>query len=208
MFGIHIQVIKGLLIHPGETFTLLKQSSLTRAYRHYVVLLIFYTVLAGMVSVFSASMSYHDLLTQSASIPVIGSLLSVKISLLKPLFINWAVFITYITFLLLLLAVFFKGLFLHAFVILVGGEQGAVRTIQAVMYAATPFFLFGWIPYTAIPGAIWSLLLCIIGLMILQDLPGWKACAVIFIPLILGATGGIAVIVLLIVLKISLLGLF
>ena len=103
--------------------------------------------------------------------------------------INWQVFLVYLWFLLLLGIVFIKGSLLHLFVILVGGEKGLARTIQALMYAFTPFFLLGWIPYISVIGVLWSVILCIIGVMILQEIPGWKATLTLLIPIGFGITG-------------------
>ena len=57
------------------------------------------------------------------------------------------------------------------------------------MYAVTPYFLFGWIPYIGVIGIIWAVILCIIGLIILQDLKPWEAIAVVATPSILVLIG-------------------
>ena len=182
MIGSCIQTIKGLLIQPFDTFEQLRSTTLSDAYRYYVILLVLYSALLGVASVSSVYISLYDLLIHYASIPVFGSIFAAKIELFRPLIINWSIFIVYITFVLLLFAIFLKGLFIHVFVILLGGEQGITRTVQVLMYAVTPFFLIGWIPYLSIIGLIWSVILCIIGLCILQDMPVWKAAAVVGIP--------------------------
>lgn len=181
----YIQNIKGLLLQPFDTFERLKSASLTESYRQYVILLILYTILSGIVSVTFMFLSFYDFLVHYASIPIIGSLFAAKIDLFRPLFINWSIFIVYGFFIFLLFAIFLKGLFIHVFVILFGGEQGVTRTFQVLMYAVTPFFLIGWIPYISILGIIWAVVLCIIGLTVLQNIPTWKAVAIILIPTVM-----------------------
>ena len=185
--------IRGLIMHPKDTYIQLKNSSLTQAYQHYVILLIFYSVLSGILSLFSAVILWYDLLFQFASVPIIGSMLAIKMDLFRAFFIHWSIFIVYLMFLVLLFAVFFKGFVLHVFVILLGGEEGIARTVQAVMYAVTPFFLLGWTPYLSIIGFFWAIILCILGIQVMQDIPLWKASAVIIIPLILWIIGIMAV---------------
>ncbi|MFH0967238.1 MAG: YIP1 family protein [Methanobacteriota archaeon] len=184
MLDLLIQNVKGLLLQPVETFENLKTSSLTDSYQHYVILLIIYTVLMGIVSMITTLMSYYDMLVHVASIPLIGSFMIAKIELFKPIFINWSFIIVYILFLFLLFGIFFKGFFLHVFVILFGGEQGVTKTIQVLMYATTPFFLLGWIPYISIIGLIWAVVLCVIGFQKFQNIPVWKAGAIIIVPTI------------------------
>lgn len=179
-----IHNIKGLLIKPGDTFERLKNSSLTDSYQHYVILLIFYSVLMGIFSVISILMYFYDFLMYCASIPLLGSFFVLKIELLKPILINWSLSVVYLLFLVMFFGIFLKGCFLHVFVILFGGNHGITKTLQVVMYAATPFFLLGWIPYISLIGIVWSIILCIIGLQIIQSVPGWKAVAIILIPFI------------------------
>jgi hypothetical protein len=180
-----VRRVRDLLVHPFETFEELKSATLTETYRHYVLLLLIYSLLIGIVSVSTVYMTLYDILIHYGTIPLVGPFLTAKIDLFRPLIINWSVFIVYLSFCILLFAIFIKGLFIHAFVILLGGKQGVVRTIQILMYAATPFFLLGWIPYVAVFGLVWAVLLCIIGLMVLQEMEVWKAVAVVVIPTIL-----------------------
>lgn len=184
MLELLIQNCKGLLIQPVNTFERLKNTSLIDSYRHYVILLIFYSVLLGIISAMAALMSFFDMAMQFASIPILGSFFVSKIELFKPIFISWSLVIVYMVFLLMFVGIFFKGGFLHIFVILFGGEQGITRTLQVVMYAATPFFLLGWIPYISLIGLIWSFVLCVFGLRTLHNVSWWKAVAIIITPVI------------------------
>jgi NhaP-type Na+/H+ or K+/H+ antiporter len=57
------------------------------------------------------------------------------------------------------------------------------------MYASTPFFLIGWIPYIAVIGWLWYLLLMIIGLSEMQDMTVGEAAMAIVVPVILVLIG-------------------
>ncbi|MDD1729996.1 MAG: hypothetical protein LUQ50_13115, partial [Methanospirillum sp.] len=113
MFELLLQNVKGLLVQPGPTFERLKHATLTESYQQYVILLIIYAALLGIVSAITTLMLYYDLLVQYASLPMVGSFLVTKIELFKPIILNWSLIIVYIAFLLFLFAIFLKGIFLH-----------------------------------------------------------------------------------------------
>ena len=177
-----VQIVKGLLVSPVETFIELRSSAISKSYQYYVLLLLIYTVIVGIISATSSLMTYYNMVIQYASIPLIGSFLISKMELLKPVFVNMSLFSVYLLFLLLFFGIFIKGLFLHAFVLLFGGEQGVTKTIQVLMYSVTPFFLIGWIPYISIFGLLWAVILCVLGFHIFQQIPIWKAALVVVIP--------------------------
>jgi hypothetical protein len=91
----------------------------------------------------------------------------------------------YLVFMLLLFGIFLAGFYYHVFVLLFGGQQGLTRTVKVVMYAYTPYFILGWIPFVSIIGVIWSWILLIIGFKENQDLSIGKAVLVWLVPLIL-----------------------
>nr|WP_319537717.1 YIP1 family protein [uncultured Methanospirillum sp.] len=177
-----VQIVKGLLVSPVDTFEELRSSAISKSYQYYVLLLIIYTVLVGIISATSSLMTYYNMVIQYASIPLIGSFLISKMELLKPVFINMSLFSVYLLFLLMFFGIFIKGFFLHAFVLLFGGEQGITKTIQVLMYSVTPFFLIGWIPYISIIGLLWAVILCVLGFHVFQQIPVWKAALVVVIP--------------------------
>ena len=80
MFELNIDTVKGILIRPVETFERLKKSSLTDSYRYYVILLIGYTILVGIMSIISAYFTFYDLMLQIASIPFLGTTIPPKTS--------------------------------------------------------------------------------------------------------------------------------
>jgi len=183
---LYIENIKGLLVKPLERFELLRDSTLTLAYQQYILLLVMYSVLLGIVSLLSFELVFSSFLINIGSLPLIGSFLIVKCELFRPFLTEWNLLLVYVWFLILMFLIFLKGFFLHAFVILLGGEQGIKKTLLVILYAATPFLLIGWIPYIWIIGLIWSIILFIIGIKIIQNLSWPKAAATIIIPLLLG----------------------
>ncbi|PWR74303.1 YIP1 family protein [Methanospirillum lacunae] len=193
MFEDLIPNIRGLLLSPVETFENLKKSSLSESHQHFVILLLVYTVLVGVVTAISSLMAYYNMMIQLISIPIIGQFLLPKIELFKPIILNLSFFSVYLLFITLFFGIFLKGFFLHVFVILLGGEQGVTKTIQVLMYSITPFLLLGWIPYISILGLIWTLILCVIGFHIIQEIPVWKSALIIIIPIIFLFTGLILV---------------
>lgn len=176
--------IRGLLLSPVETFKSLTLSSLSKSYQHYVILLLVYTFLIAIVSSISSLLTYYNMMIQLVSIPIFGQFLITQMELIKPIFLNLSFFSVYFLFIILFFGVFLKGLFLHIFVILLEGKHGVTKTIQVLMYSMTPFFLLGWIPYISIVGLIWTLVLCVIGMYIVQEIPVWKAALTIVIPII------------------------
>ena len=176
-----------------ESFERLKSSSITQAYQQYILLLILYSVLLGIVSVMSSLMVFTSFQGQLGLLPHIGSFFVTESELIRHFLVNWSILLVYLWFLILMFIIFVKGLVLHVFVILFGGEQGLSRTILAILYASTPFLLFGWIPFLGIIGLIWSIILCMIGIKIFQDLPWWKAVTIIIIPILLVIIGVISV---------------
>jgi hypothetical protein len=96
-----------------------------------------------------------------------------------------SLFFVYLLFLLMLFGVFLEGFMYHVFVLLLGGEKGFIATLKTVMYASTPWLLLGWIPYVSAIGALWSLILLILGIKETQEMTLGSALLVILVPLVL-----------------------
>ncbi|MDD1698401.1 MAG: YIP1 family protein, partial [Methanoregula sp.] len=71
------------------------------------------------------------------------------------------------------------------------------QTLKTAMYSTTPFLLLGWIPYVSIIGAIWYIVLLIIGIRETQEMDMGKALLVVIVPivliLVLALLGGIVI---------------
>jgi hypothetical protein len=185
MLETFVEDLKGFLMKPADAFKKAKGASLGAAYQYYFVLLVIFTVLFGIVTVSMGIATFTHMVNQIATLPLIGGLLSGVLAKFSAFVVAWEIFTVYLLFLGMLFSVFLGGLFLHVFVLLVGGEKGVVQTIKTNMYAATPFLLLGWIPYVSIIGVIWSFVLLILGLEQTQELSIGKALMVVLIPVIL-----------------------
>jgi len=65
---------------------------------------------------------------------------------------------------------FLIALILHLFVKLFRGKGPYSKTYQLYIYASTPSFLLGWIPYVSFLGSVWMLVLLVIGTMHMHKL--------------------------------------
>lgn len=83
------------------------------------------------------------------------------------------------------------GLWVHLWVWILGGRNGAGQTLKAFLYGLTPALVFGWIPLVGVLFAVWSFILEIIGLRELAGIsPARAALAMlvaVIIPLLVAA---------------------
>lgn len=82
---------------------------------------------------------------------------------------------------LVLVVLFFQGLWQHLWVKLVGGKGGFDQTLNTVAYASTPAFLFGWVPVFGVLAGLWSLVLAVLGLRELHDITTGRAIAAVLL---------------------------
>jgi len=101
------------------------------------------------------------------------------------------IFALYAFFLLSLVGVFFVGFFWHVFALLFGAKRELRQTIKTTMYASTPFFLLGWIPYIAVIGWLWYLVLLVLGLSEMQEMSTGEAALAVVVPIILVLIGAL-----------------
>ena len=177
--------VKGFIMTPSEMFKKTSGNSLSAAYQYYVVLLVIFTVLFGIVAVSIGLAIFTSMVAQMAVIPIVGNVISSAVSNFSGFVIALGVFFVYLLFLFYLLGVFVEGLIIHAFVVLMGGEKGAEQTIKTTMYSSTPFLLLGWIPIVSMFAYIWSIVLLIIGIKETQEMDLGKAIVVVLIPIVL-----------------------
>jgi hypothetical protein len=181
MHGNFVEKVKGFLLKPAETFRATASESLNSAFQYYVILLIIYSILLAIVISVSLGITYYTL-------PLTGILGSNGASIMNaftPFLVSYVLFLPYLVFMVSLFGIFLSGLFYHVFVILFGGQKGVAQTVKTVMYAWTPFFLIGWIPFISIIGVIWSWILIIIGIRENQEMTYGMAALVLIVPLIL-----------------------
>ena len=177
--------VKGFIMTPSEMFKKTSGNSLSAAYQYYVVLLVIFTVLFGIVAVSIGLAMFTSTIEQMAVIPIVGNVIGSAASNFSGFVIALGVFFVYLLFLFYLLGVFVEGLIIHAFVVLMGGEKGVNQTIKTTMYSSTPFLLLGWIPIVSMIAYIWSIVLLIIGIKETQEMELGKAIVVVLIPIVL-----------------------
>jgi hypothetical protein len=181
MHGNIVEKVKGFLLKPAETFRATASESLNSAFQYYVILLIIYSILLAIVISVSLGITYYTL-------PLTGLLGSNGASIMNaftPFLVSYVLFVPYLAFMVMLFGIFLSGFWYHVFVILFGGRKGVAQTVKTVMYAWTPFFLIGWIPFISIIGIIWSWILIIIGIRENQEMTYGRAALVLIVPLIL-----------------------
>jgi hypothetical protein len=88
---------------------------------------------------------------------------------------------------LCLIAFIVKAAWLHLWVYALGGRQGLEQTVKAVFYAAIPILLLGWIPLLGLLiGALWAIMILIIGIEVLQGISSSRALAAAFLAWFIG----------------------
>jgi len=179
--------IKGFLVKPVETFQTHKGESLGAAYQYYIVLLIIFSVLFGIVAV-ALDMNFLTTTIQTLS-QVPGMEWASAFSAFGAFVVAFDVFVLYVMFVIGLFWIFVSGMILHCFALMLDAGEGYQQTIKALMYSYTPYLLLGWIPYVNIIVAIWSLVLLALGIRELQEISTGKAVLVVLIPIILTLVG-------------------
>ena len=178
--------LKGFLMAPSETFKATKGDTLGSAFQYYAILLVIWTILAAIVAATMSHIAFQDALIRIANTPLIGGMLAKSLANFSGFVTTISIFAVYVLFLVGLIGVFISGFIWHVFVLLFGGgNKDIVQSIKTVMYASTPFFLLGWIPYVAIIGIIWYFALLILGFKETQDITMGQSILVVIVPLIL-----------------------
>ena len=157
----YVDKIKGFLFNPVETLIAHRDEALEDAFKYLIVLIAIFAVFEAIViSLFRAmtpvfpGLSAIILFLVSIVFGIIGGLAMVVIG----------------------------GAILHLFVVIVGGRRGLSATIKAVIYAATPAILFGWIPVAGFVALIWSLVLEVLAIRELHEISTGRAVFAVVIP--------------------------
>ncbi len=169
-----LEKVKGLLLEPSKTFDSLKDETLEEALKYYAIIAAVYSALFALMfafagSLFGSMMGFRDF----------GMMMGVGAGI-------GAAVVFFVMFMILAIAgAFIGGAVLHIFVYIVGGRNGIVQTIKAVIYGATPSLLLGWIPLVSIIASLWSLIVETIGIRQLHELTTGRAILAVLIPIIL-----------------------
>jgi hypothetical protein len=180
-----VDKVKGFLMAPTTAFQDSRADTLGEAFRYYFILLVIFSILYAIVSTAIGMATFTALLEQLAASGAMGETLAGLLRYFSGFVIAVSLFFVYLQFLLMLFGIFLSGFIYHVFVLLLGGEKGYVTTVKTIMYASTPWLLLGWIPYVSIIGALWYLILLILGIKETQEITLGSAILVILVPLVL-----------------------
>jgi hypothetical protein len=161
MFSDIVEKVKGFLSDPVETFRHLRDDDLSTAIKYYIILLVFYSVISGIIAMFG----FHAF-SAATSLPAMG------------------IYSIVFFFIAGLLGIFISGIILHIFVYIVGGRRGLDQTLKTVLYASTPGLLLGWIPIIGIFVGIWGLVLEILGIRELHEISTGRAILAVLLPVV------------------------
>ncbi len=168
--------VKGIILEPARTFDASRDNTLKDALEYYIVItsiFSFFILILGEISskLFGTMMDGVGMMA-GANGGIAGAISNFLLLLI-----------------LIVIGAFVGGAFIHIFVYIAGGRKGIVRTIIALMYADTPYLLFGWIPIIGLIAMIWSILLSILGIRQFQDLTTGRAILAILLPIIVVTIG-------------------
>lgn len=166
--------IKGFLFSPKDTFDASKEDSLGDAFKYFFIILVIYAVLSAIIAAVVISM-----LSGMSGVPETPFDLAMGPALAVGVFIGLLV--------VGILGIIIGGVWLHLWVYLMGGRNGLVQTIKAVIYGDTPSLLLGWIPVLNGIAMIWSLIVGIIGVRQLHGLSTGKAALAVILAILIPA---------------------
>ena len=163
-------------MEPSKTFEATKEDTLKEALKYYVGITAIFSALYAVLFAFTSTQFEYTWgrfgigfgMTLGAGTGIAGA-----ISIFVKLLIG------------IVISVFIFGTIVHIFVYIMGGRKGFDKTIMALMYAGTPYLLFGWIPYVGLIAMIWLLVLNVLGIRQFQELTTGRAILVFLIPIII-----------------------
>jgi hypothetical protein len=168
--------IKGFLFNPTESFRGVRNEPPGETLKYFVAITAIYAILMGIMIVLRLAVTHPFL------------------SLFPPIDPTQIVVFDFFAIILMILvlaalsfifaAIF--GIWLHIFVYLMGGRKGFWETEKSVFYNLTPTMLIGWIPFIgAFIGAIWSIILGVIGVRELHEMSTQKAAIAVILAVII-----------------------
>ena len=163
--------IVGFLLRPSETFRAVRGESLTDAAVYYLLLLIFTSVLAGVMVYLGFS-------------GVDGSALGITLGPSAGIMsFVWALIFIYVWGLFTLVV---WAVVLQIGAKALGGRGEFDDAFKTAVYAQTPFLLLGWIPVVGwLLTQLWAVALTVIGVRELYGVETGKAAAVAVVALVL-----------------------
>lgn len=164
--------VKGFLFSPSLTFDASKDDTLGDAFTYFLIILAIYAILAAIIV--TAAFSLYAGIMAAFGLPMaVGPAVGLAFFI--------AVFIGGI------IGVFVWGFWLHLWVFLLGGRNGAVQTLKTVIYGSTPYLILGWIPLINVITVIWTLIVEVIGLRKLHGFSTGKTVLAMLLAIIVPA---------------------
>ena len=164
-----------ILKEPRAFFHRLNEKGLKTAWIYYAVVSLITVVLATVVGYFTTPVS-ASLMAKLFNIPTAALTTATTIGF------GWTVFMAILSYAIRLGTVFIGMAILYAWIYIFGGRASYTRTFQLGVYASTPSYLLGWIPYVGFIGGIWALVLLIIGTQEVHKLSRLKSILMYVIP--------------------------
>lgn len=186
-----VERVKGFLLNPVESFNKYKNEEFGEAFKYYLVLVVISSILTSLISALGIG-------TYMGSIPGFGGA-GLGIMMIAGVFV----------FMLIawIIGLFIGSAIIHIFVIILGGKQGFMKTVLAMIYSSTPSMLLSWIPVIGILAGLWSLVLEVLAIREIQEMSTLKAVLVIILPVVIVVVLVMALVAFLTIAMVSAVGL-
>jgi hypothetical protein len=172
-----LEKAKGFMLSPSETFRASRGDTLGDGLKYAVI---WYAILGILIGIVAAVLLVF-VLAMFAAIPFIGQYISGMAPYLF-LLIPFAVVLIVV---MGIVGLIIGGAWLHLWVYVCGGRKGYTQTVKAMAYGGTPAYVLGWIPFIGFIGAIWALVLEIIGVRELHEISTGRAVAAVLLTIII-----------------------
>ena len=167
----YVDLIKGFILSPGETFLKVKDTDYPDTIRYFLVLMLIYTILSIPVMLVLLPSAW---LSGVFTLLGIGTLAGFGIVIFAVMMIIAA-----------LVFLFIWAAWLHCWVYIFGGRKGYRETLKALAFGETPALLLGWIPVLGILAWIWSVILSILGIHKLHDISTARALGAVVVAMLI-----------------------
>jgi hypothetical protein len=163
----YIELIKGFVLSPVETFRKVKDTDYGDTLAYFLVFAVIYTVLSVSVILVRLPQVWF---TSIFGLLGIGTLSGFGIVIIAIMMIIAA-----------LVILFIGTAWLHLWVYLFGGRNGFRETLKALAFGETPALLLGWIPLLGLLALIWSLVLTFLGVRELHGISTGRALGAVIL---------------------------
>jgi hypothetical protein len=163
----YIELIKGFVLSPVETFRKVKDTDYGDTLAYFLVFAVIYTVLSVSVILVRLPQAWFTSIFGLLGIETLS---------------GFGIVIIAIMMIIAALVILFIGAaWLHLWVYLFGGRKGFRETLKALAFGETPALLLGWIPLLGILALIWSLVLTFLGVRELHEISTGRALGAVIL---------------------------